>query len=136
MEEGEKEIYIVKNKKEREGRWFRTWRESRFGDEGGWFGRRWGGVLKRERLLFGKDQPAFWSVGGCCLKWSDEGFFRAFEDAVWEEISRRFEGIIGCCSHKDQFAFSESEEFLFEMIRRESFESMQEAISRDIKERV
>ena len=40
MEEGEKEIYIVKNKKEREGRGFGTGRESRFGDEGGWFGRR------------------------------------------------------------------------------------------------
>ena len=63
-------------------------------------------------------------------------FFRAFEDAVWEEISRHFEGIIGCCLHKDQSAFSEREELLFEMIRRESFESMREAISRDIKERV
>ena len=63
-------------------------------------------------------------------------FFRAFEAAVWEEISRRFEGIIGCCSHKDQSTFSEREKLLFEMIRRESFESMREAISRDIKERV
>ena len=70
------------------------------------------------------------------MKRSDEGFFRAFEDAVWEEISRHFEGIIGCCSHKDQSAFLEREELLFEMIRRESFESMREAISRDIKERV
>ena len=51
-------------------------------------------------------------------------FFRAFEAAIWEEISRRFEGIIGCCSDKDQSAFSEFEKLLFEMIRRKSFESM------------
>ena len=65
---------------------------------------------------------------GCCLKRSDEGLFRAFEDAVWEEISRHFEGIIGCCSHKDQSAFSEREELLFEMIRRESLESVRGAV--------
>ena len=55
-------------------------------------------------------------------------FFRAFEDAVWEEINRHFEGIIGCCSHKDQSVFSEREELLFEMIRRESLESVRGAV--------
>ena len=77
-----------------------------------------------------KDQSAFWSVRGYCLKWSDEGFFRALEATVWNEISRHFEGIRAYYLNKDQSAFSKCEKLLFETIRRKSFESVRGVVWR------